>query len=146
MESKTEVIGAVKAGRRKIDWHAWFTGEAQVSIFYWFLGMFLDDKKKPSMARILLAFWTFIGWRMITHEIHLQAGQPAILNAAWTAWYAFGGCLAVAVFGPRVASYFAPGAAGAVAATAIGSAARDAVQRRVQAAKIGHDGEEYDDS
>lgn len=115
----------VKEGRREWDWKTLLTPEAEVSLFFWLFGMFLDDRRKPSMSRIMLAFMTFIGWRLFEHEIGLVAGVPSIQNAVWTAWWAAEGVLCLAVFGPSVASYFGPGAAGTVAATAIATAVRD---------------------
>jgi hypothetical protein len=123
--SEHEVL--VKEGRRDYDWKALLTPHAEISLFFWVFGMFLDDKKKPSMSRIMLAIMTFIGWRLFHHEIMLVAGQPSIQNAVWTAWWAAEGFLCAAVFVPSAAlNYFAPGAAGAAAVSAIASSARDA--------------------
>ena len=97
------------------------------SALEWGLGMFLDETGKPSMSRILFFLWTIVGWVMIWHEIQLVAGQPAILNAAWQAWWAADGFLGFCVFGPRIAAYFAAGAAGSVSAGAIAGSIRDAV-------------------
>jgi hypothetical protein len=141
--SEHEVL--LKKGRRDFDWLALLTPQAEVSLFFWAFGMFLDDRKKPSMSRIMLAFWTWVGWRLMDHELHLIAGAPAIQNAVWTAWWAAEGVLCLAVFGPSVASYFGPGAAGAVAATAIGSATRDIMAARARAAALGEPGTEYDE-
>jgi hypothetical protein len=93
------------------------------SLFFWLFGMFLDERHKPSMSRIMLAIWTFTGWEMIQHELQLHAGDVPLQNAVWEAWWAAEGMLALAVFGPSVASYFSAGAAGAVAG--IGAAVRD---------------------
>lgn len=113
----TEEI-TVHTGRRWYDWHV-LLGESR-SVFFWAFGMFLDEKCKPSMSRIMLALWTWIGSRMIVHELN---GHPAVSNSAWTAWWAAEGALCFAVFGPRIASYFGQGAAGAT--TSIATAIRD---------------------
>jgi hypothetical protein len=122
---------------------------AIASKLFWTFGMFLEPRHpyKPSMARILLAIWTYIGWMMIRHEILLLPGHPAILNAAWTAWWAAEGMLCFWVAGPKIASYFGPGAAGAAAATAIGAAVRDPIvqARRDKAAAAGSPGTEYNE-
>lgn len=114
---------AVKAGRRAIDWHV--VASSGRKTIYYVLGMLLDENGKPSMSRWLLAIWMLVGWLMIRHEIHLQQSVPSIQNAAWTAWTYGAGFLAVAVFGPRVTSYFSAGAAGAV--TGIAASIRDQV-------------------
>lgn len=141
----------VKQGRRKEDWvtranafnDALF--EAESSIFFWLFGMFLDVNHKPSMSRIMLAFWTYVGWLLMQHELHLIVGAPSIQNAVWTAWWAAEGALTVAVFAPSaVSNYFTAGNAGAVAATTISTAARDALVRREAAALVGSSGTEYD--
>jgi hypothetical protein len=103
----------VHSGRRWYDWHVLF-GETQ-SIFFWVFGMFLDEKHKPSMSRIMLGLWTWLGSRMIYHELN---GHSAVSNPAWTAWWAAEGFLGMAVFGPRIASYFGQGSAGATASIA----------------------------
>jgi hypothetical protein len=144
---------AVKSGRREVDWRALFTLRGEVSIFFWLFGMFLDERHKPSMSRIMLAFWTWVGYLCVRHELQLVVGSHLttmgvpLANAVWTAWWAAEGVLTLAVFGPGVASYFAPGAAGAVAATAIGSAVRDAkdiMAQREKAKQLGEDGTEFD--
>jgi hypothetical protein len=66
-----------------------------------------------------------VGWLMIRHELHLKQSDPSLQNAAWTAWTYGSGFLALAVWGPRVASYFGAGAAGAV--TGIAASIRDQV-------------------
>lgn len=116
-----EEVIAVKSGRRKTD-VALLEARSRSTLF-WVFGMFLDEKHKPSMSRIMLAMWTFTGWEMIQHELGLHAGQVPLGNAVWEAWWAAEGMLALAVFGPSVASYFGAGAAGAV--TGIGAAIRD---------------------
>jgi hypothetical protein len=118
----------VKSGRRKIDWRSVFSLRTEASVFFWIFGMILDERHKPSMSRIMLALWTIAGWQLIRHEILLVAGQPAISNATWQAWWAGEGMLSFAVFGPSIASYFVSGAAGAISASSIASAVRDAVQ------------------
>lgn len=133
---------AVKQGRRWSDIVA-LVEHNGVSLFFWLFGIFLDEKHKPSMSRLLLAGCSWVGWLCVRHELNLVAGQTPLQNAVWTAWWAAEGALTLAVFGPRVASYFGPGAAGAVAASAIGSAARDALARRARAAVLGEDGTEY---
>jgi hypothetical protein len=138
--SEHEVL--VKDGRREWDWRALLTARGEISLFFWLFGMFLDEHRKPSMSRIMLAIMTFIGWKLFFHEINLASGQPSIQNAVWTAWWAAEGFLAAAVFVPSAAlNYFTPGAAGTVAAAAIGSAARDAVvdARRAKAVAVPHD-------
>ena len=117
-------VAAVKSGRRWSDWH--IVASNGKSIFFWLFGMFLDERHKPSMSRCMLALWTYTGWLMIRHELLLKAGDPSIQNGVWTAWWAAEGVLALAVFGPSVASYFGAGAAGAVAG--IGASIRDALQ------------------
>jgi hypothetical protein len=111
----------VKSGRRKSD-IAILEAQGR-SLFFWFFGMFLDDRHKPSMSRIMLAIWTFTGWEMIRHELNLHTGDIPLQNAVWQAWWAAEGVLALAVFGPSIASYFGAGAAGAVAG--IGASIRD---------------------
>lgn len=138
------VTGSNKSGRRVSDWHQEMLFRTGRSIFFWIFGMFLNDRHKPSMSRCMLALWTYCGWLLIEHEIHLVAAQQPIQNAVWTAWWAAEGVLALAVFGPGVASYFGPGAAGAVAATAMGSAVRDIQKARALAKSVGEDGTEYD--
>lgn len=113
-------------------------GKQTVTVFFWLFGMFLDETNKPSMSRIMIAIWTFVGWLMINHEIHVTrningSGMVSISNAAWTAWWAAEGVLSLAVFGPRVAAYFAPGAAGSAASTAIGDAVREITQLVINA-------------
>lgn len=140
----------VKQGRRKEDWvmranafnDALF--EAERSIFFWLFGIFLDSQHKPSMSRLMLALWTYVGWQLMQHEMHLVVGTPAIQNAVWTAWWAAEGFLCVAVFAPSaMTNYFSAGSAGAVAASSISSAARDALVRRDAAKLVGSAGTEY---
>lgn len=119
----TPPITAVKSGRRRDDWHV--IASNGKSIFFWLFGMFLDERHKPSMSRCMLALWTYAGWLMIRHELLLKPGDPSLQNGVWTAWWAAEGVLALAVFGPSVASYFGAGAAGAVAG--IGASIRDAL-------------------
>jgi hypothetical protein len=119
--TKTREI-EVKSGRRWYDWKILF-GQSR-SIFFWIFGVFLDEKHKPSMSRMMLAGWTWIGSRMIYQELN---GHPAVSNPAWTAWWAAEGFLGVAVFGPRIASYFGQGAAGATAS--IATAVRDEITK-----------------
>lgn len=121
----TVKVTEVKGGRRKSDWHI-VTSNGK-SIFFWIFGMFLDEKHKPSMSRIMLGLWTIIGWEMIQHELNLVAGQPSISNACWTSWWAAEGMLSFAVFGPSIASYFGAGAAGAISAGSIATGIRDAL-------------------
>lgn len=116
---------AVKSGRRRIDWL--MVGQEGKSVFFWLFGMFLDVNHKPSMSRCMLAVWTYIGWLLIDHELHLVAGAPSIQNSVWTAWWAAEGSLVLAVFGPTVASYFGSGAAGAITGSALGTAVREKV-------------------
>jgi hypothetical protein len=99
--------------------------KTEKSIFYYLLGMFIDENGKPSMSRWLLAIWMWIGWLMIHHELRLQQSIPSLQNTVWTAWTYASGFLAAAVFGPRVMSYFSAGAAGAT--TSIAAAIRDQV-------------------
>lgn len=93
-------------------------GERGRSIFFWLFGWLLDEQLKPSMSRMMLLVWTLAGLVMIRHELLLRAGEPPLQNAVWSAWWAAEGVLCLAVFGPRVASYFAAGAAGAMAGIA----------------------------
>jgi hypothetical protein len=116
-----EAFVEVRSGRRRSDWHI-VTSNGR-SIFFWLFGMFLDEKHKPSMSRCMLALWTWIGWLMIKHELILHTGQVPLGNAVWQSWWAAEGFLALAVFGPSVASYFGAGAAGAV--TGIAQSIRD---------------------
>jgi hypothetical protein len=116
-----EPAAAVKSGRRKSDWH--IIESNGKSIFFWLFGMFLDEKYKPSMSRCMLALWTALGIKMIWREMYLVPGQLPLGNAVWQAWWAMGGVLTLAVFGPGVASYFGAGAAGAV--TGLGQSIRD---------------------
>lgn len=143
-----EVVATVQEGRRKTDLKAVFAvaGRAGKSAFFYAFGMFLDVNHKPSMSRIMLALWTYIGWLMIHHELNLVAGQPALQNAVWTAWWAAEGFLCAAVFAPSaVANYFTTPAA-ASAFTAIASSTRDAImERRAAATRAGSDGTEYTD-
>jgi hypothetical protein len=132
----------VKSGRRKSD-IAIIEARGR-SIFFWIFGMFLDDRHKPSMSRIMLALWTMLGAKMIYHELDLHLGQVPLSNAVWQAWWAAEGVLALAVFGPSVASYFGVGAAGAAGATALGAAIRDDLGKVNEALsnlkeKYGHD-------
>lgn len=115
----------VREGRRWGDWHMLSSGR---SLFFWVFGMFLGERHKPSMSRIMLAAWTWVGWRMIAHELALTAADPALQNAAWGAWATAESMLAVAVFGPSVASYMSSGGAGAAVA-ALGSAVRSEVEK-----------------
>lgn len=115
----------VKAGRRAIDWHV-ITRETK-SVAYYVLGMLVDENGKGSMSRWMLLFWTYTGWLMIHHEMLLKPTDVSLSNATWTAWWAAEGFLAVAVFGPRVMSYFGAGAAGAV--TGIGASIRDGLAK-----------------
>lgn len=115
----------VKSGRRQSDIQV--VVGASRSVFFYVFGMFLDERHKPSMSRIMLAVWTVLGWQMVYHEIRLRLGVPPISNAAWAAWWAAEGFLALAVFGPSVASYFGPGSAGAV--SGIGASIRDDLQK-----------------
>lgn len=117
----TVVAAEVKSGRRRSDWH--IVESKTRSIFFWVFGMFLDERHKPSMSRIMLAMWTYAGMAMIWHELRLTAPQLPLGNAVWTAWWAAQGMLALAVFGPSIASYFGPGAAGAT--SGIGTSIRD---------------------
>jgi hypothetical protein len=113
---------------------SFFSWRTQASLWFWLLGWLLDEKHKPSISRMMLTFWTWVGYKAAMHEIGITAiaaaqgvhlsGVP-LSNAFWTAWWAAEGVLTVAVFGPRVASYFQAGAAGAVAMTSIGAATRD---------------------
>lgn len=112
MADEPEVIAAVKTGRRASDWH--IIQSNGKSIFFWLFGMFLDDKHKPSMSRCMLAGWTMIGVKMIFHEINLTTGQVPLGNQVWQAWWAAEGVVALAVFGPSIASYFGAGSAGAM--------------------------------
>lgn len=116
---------AVQTGRRSSDWHIIESNGR--SIFFWLFGMFLDDRHKPSMSRVMLALWTWVGYMMVHHELILQPGDVPLQNAVWTSWWAAEGVLALAVFGPSIASYFGAGAAGAV--TGIGSSVRDALTK-----------------
>jgi hypothetical protein len=119
----TPDVVVVKTGRRKSDVQA-FAATSRHVLFYVF-GMFLDERHKPSMSRIMLALWTWTGWLMVEHELRLHPGDVSLSNAAWTAWWAAEGMLALAVFGPSIASYFGAGAAGAV--SGIGASIRDAI-------------------
>jgi hypothetical protein len=119
-----EVI-AVKEGRRKYDWRALFTYSGQVSLFFWAFGWLLDEKRKPSFARIFLTCWSWLGWRMIVHELGLPHTGLSLQNPVWVAWWAAEGVAWIAVFGPRVASYFGKDSAGGMAVTAISQAVRD---------------------
>jgi hypothetical protein len=94
-------------------------------VYYYCLGMLLDETGKPSMARWMLAIWMWLGWLMVRHELHLKQSDPSLQNPVWTAWTYAAGFLAVAVFGPRVASYFGAGAAGSV--TGIAASIRDQI-------------------
>jgi hypothetical protein len=94
-------------------------------VFYYALGMLLDENGKPSMSRWMLLVWMIVGWLMIRHELHLTQSDPSLQNPVWTAWTYGAGFLALAVWGPRVASYFGAGAAGAV--TGIAASIRDQV-------------------
>ncbi|HEV8448597.1 MAG TPA: hypothetical protein VGQ44_17325 [Gemmatimonadaceae bacterium] len=123
MTGPAVVAVEVKSGRRAADWHV--LPKSGKSIFYYLLGMLVDENGKPSMSRWMFAIWTYVGWVMIRHELLLKPGDVSISNAAWGAWWAAEGAISLAVFGPRIASYFGAGAAGAVAG--IGSSIRDAV-------------------
>jgi hypothetical protein len=124
---KGVIVKDIKSGRRRSDWHVIESNGK--SIFFWLFGMFLDEKGKPSMSRIMFAVWTWVGIQMEYHEIRLMTGGIPISNAAWTAWWSAEGVIALAVLGPPVASYFSPGAAGAAAATAIPGAVRDVLEK-----------------
>lgn len=128
------VAAVVKTGRRQSDVQVVLRGTR--SVFFYVFGMFLDERHKPSMSRIMLALWTVAGYEMIRHEITLVAGVPSISNAAWAAWWAAEGFLALAVFGPSIASYFGPGSAGAV--SGIGASIRDELQHVKE--KLDHSG------
>lgn len=119
------VVAEVKAGRRAFDWHVIESNGS--SVFFWIFGVVLDEKHKPSMSRLMLALWTYAGWLMIHHEMLLKPTDVSLSNATWTAWWAAEGFLGVAVFGPRIASYFGAGAAGAV--TGIGASIRDGLAK-----------------
>jgi hypothetical protein len=121
----THVEGEVKSGRRTLDWRALVSVKSELSLAFWLFGALLDEQKKPSMSRILFALWTYVGWEMERYEMHRLHYQTPLSNAAWQAWYLGEALLAVAVFGPRVASYFSAGNAGAVAASTIAGAIRD---------------------
>jgi hypothetical protein len=121
----TAPVVTVKDGRRWSDWH--IVESSGRSIFYYVLGMFLDETGKPSMARWMLLLWTYTGWLMIRHELGLKVGDPSIQNAVWQSWWAAEGFIGLAVFGPRIASYFGAGAAGAV--TGIGASIRDGLAK-----------------
>lgn len=120
-DGKTVAHAEVRSGRRWSDWHVVQSNGR--SIFFWLFGWLLDEKCKPSMSRMMLAFWTYAGWRCILHELTLKAPTAPLQNAVWTAWWAAEGVLALAVFGPSIASYFGAGAAGAV--TGVGASIRD---------------------
>lgn len=124
----TVVRAEVKSGRRKTD--VQILEERSRGIFFWLFGMFLDDRHKPSMSRIMLAVWTVIGAKMIFHELNLHQGSLPLQNAVWQAWWAAEGMLALAVFGPSIASYFGAGAAGAAAG--IGASIRDDLGKVVE--------------
>jgi hypothetical protein len=115
----------VKAGRRFFDWRI-VTRDGK-SIFYYLFGMFVDETGKPSMARWMLLLWTWTGWLMIRHELRLKVGDPSLQNPVWQSWWAAEGFIGLAVFGPRIASYFGAGAAGAV--TGIGASIRDGLAK-----------------
>ncbi|MDD1678750.1 MAG: hypothetical protein LUO93_06150 [Methanomicrobiales archaeon] len=121
----TTPIVSVKDGRRSSDWRV--VESSGKSIFYYLLGMFVDETGKPSMARWMLLLWTYTGWLMIHHELRLKVGDPSLQNAAWQSWWAAEGFIGLAVFGPRIASYFGAGAAGAV--TGIGASIRDGLAK-----------------
>lgn len=121
------IAAVVKSGRRQSD--VQIVVHAGRSVFFWIFGMFLDERHKPSMSRIMLALWTILGWQLEYHEIRLNPGTPPISNAAWGAWWAAQGMLALAVFGPSIASYFGPGAAGASTAGSIGASLRDELKK-----------------
>jgi hypothetical protein len=115
----------VKAGRRAFDWH--IIAKDGKSVAYYLFGMLLDETGKPSMARWMLLLWTWTGWLMIRHELRLKVGDPSLQNPVWTSWWAAEGFIGLAVFGPRIASYFGAGAAGAV--TGIGASIRDGLAK-----------------
>jgi hypothetical protein len=116
----------VKSGRRESDMKV-FEKKTR-SILFWIFGMFLDERRKPSMSRIMLSVWTVIGVTMELHEMGFAGDANLhISNAAWAGWWAAQGMLAFAVFGPSIASYFGPGAAGASAG--IGASVRDELQK-----------------
>lgn len=121
----------IKAGRRQSDWQL-FTRNGR-SIFFWLFGMFLDERHKPSMSRCMLALWTYAGWLMIQHELRLKPGGVSLPNIVWTCWWAAEGVLALAVFGPSIASYFGSGGAGAIASSLV-SATRETITKEEHAA------------
>jgi hypothetical protein len=106
-----------------ISWQG--VGQTSKGAIFWTFGWLLDEQHKPSMSRMMLFAWTVAGLVMIRHELLLKAGQPALQNAVWTAWWAAEGVLCLAVFGPRVASYFGAGAAGSM--SGIAAAVRDQI-------------------
>jgi hypothetical protein len=112
----------VQSGRRAMDWHVLLSGTR--SVFFWIFGMFLDETHKPSMCRIMLALWTWMGSQMIYHEL---SGHTPISNVAWNAWWVAEGLLAIAVWGPRVAAYFGNG--GQIAAQTLSTAMHDVLTK-----------------
>lgn len=116
----------MQSGRRKIDWHAVFTLRSGVSLFFWLFGCLLDDRHKPSMLRIMLAAWTAFGCLMLLHELHLLSAQSPLQNVVWDAWWKVEGVLILNIGGVGIASYFAPGAAGAIS---LSGAVRDAATK-----------------
>lgn len=119
--------------------------EVERSVWLWFFGPILDHDDKPSMSRIMLLFWTILGWKMVQHEMAITAsnGIVALNNAVWTAWWAAEAALATAVFAPATWGDTMK-TIGAAAATSIGTAAREAMAARAKAAAVGEPGTQYD--
>jgi hypothetical protein len=113
-----------------------------------------DERGYWSTRRILLWFWTGLGfwaiWREVTARVYIVNEtiiHPHFLGNAWIqTWMIVEGAFIAAVFGPVMVDYFKNAAP---AMTAIGGALRDNViepkvlERRDRAAAAGSDGTEY---